>query len=104
MAVTAVPKSITGLRPALSAILPETKRLTNAPTVNNATIHPMRCLAPISVKYAGSSGNNIPKLAMNSTVPVQSNQNVRVKRGGSKGAKVIRVSVATFPSWHGSIP
>ena len=46
-AVTAVPNNITGLRPARSATRPATKRLTNAPMVNSATIHPIKWWAPM---------------------------------------------------------
>ena len=46
----------------------------------------------------------MPKLAMNNTVPVQSNQKVRVKIAVSKDAKLVRELVPTFQSWHGSIP
>ena len=44
--VTAVPNNMTGFLPARSAIRPEKKRLKNAPTVNSATIHPIKCPAP----------------------------------------------------------
>ena len=49
-AVTAVPKSITGLRPARSAMRPDTNRLKNAPMVNSATIQPIKWCAPIWAK------------------------------------------------------
>ena len=80
-AVTAVPNNITGFRPARSATRPATKRLPNAPMVNNATIQPIKWWASMLAKYPGHSGSNIPKLAMNRTVPEQRSQNVLVKSG-----------------------
>ena len=62
---------ITTFLPALSAILPEKNLETNAPKVNKPIIYPNKWPAPIKVKYPGSSGIIIPKLAINITVLAQ---------------------------------
>jgi hypothetical protein len=73
--VTHVPNSITGRRPAASAIRPLMKRDANAPIVNKPTIHPIKSGRPSAVKNPGNSGMIMPKLAMNNTVLAHNHQN-----------------------------
>ena len=104
-AVTAVPNNMTGLRPARSAIRPEKNLLKNAPTVNSATIHPIKCPASYVSRYPGSSGRSIPKLAMNRTVPAQRSQKVGVNTRCSKAAKVLfPFGFRSFVPWPNATP
>ena len=79
IAVTAVPMSITGNRPARSAMRPLKNRETKAPTVKSPTIQPTQSGFPNSAKNPGNSGNNIPKLAMKNTVLQHKRQKAGVK-------------------------
>jgi hypothetical protein len=72
---TIEPTIITGTLPTLSAIFPLKGRDTMAVTVNKEMINPLYSGPPKLVKYAGSSGMSMLKLAKNKSELAQSTQN-----------------------------
>ncbi len=72
---TAEPKTITGTRPYLSASLPLKGLDIIAVNVKSEMISPLYSAPPRLVRYEGSSGTIMLKLAKNSNELKQSNQN-----------------------------
>jgi len=62
---TSDPNTITGMRPTVSASLPENGRLSPAVSVNKAMMKPLYSPPPSRVRWSGSSGSSRLKLKKN---------------------------------------